>query len=111
MVVDTAQTLKWTFGGVLAGHPPVVAWSVLGSAAVVGIVLVWWSYHRALITIEPKRRALLCSLRSVLWLALLVVLAAPTKIHQTFEQPVVRPLAVLVDRSASMTTADNRQRR
>ena len=105
-------TISWTFGGALAGLPPVVAWTILGGGAAVGVVLVLWSYHRALVEIAPARRTLLCALRCLLWLGLMVILAAPTRVQRTYEQPPgVRPLAVLVDRSASMTTPDNRQRR
>jgi len=106
------QTISWAFGGALAGQPPVVAWTVLGGAAVAGVTLVLWSYRRSLVEVTPARRALLCALRSLLWLGLLVILAAPTRVHRSYEQPpAMRPLAVLVDRSASMTTPDNRQRR
>lgn len=110
--ITEAESMSWSFGGVLAGQPPETAWRILGAAAVVGLLLVWWSYRRALIRVEPKRRFFLCCLRGALWLGLLLVLAAPTRIHRHYDSPTAaRPLAVLVDRSSSMTTADNRQRR
>jgi hypothetical protein len=111
-VTTEVPTLSWSFGGLLAGQPPDVAWKILATAAVVGVALVVWSYQRALISVEPKRRVFLCLLRSALWLGLLLVLAAPTRIHRHYDKPAgARPLAVLVDRSSSMTAADNRQRR
>jgi len=75
--------MTWTFGGALAGLPPGVAWAALGGAAVAGVVFVWWSYHRALVEISPGRRAILCALRWLPWLGLLLILAAPTRIHRT----------------------------
>ncbi len=95
----------------LANQPPAVAWFVLGLVAALGAALIGWSYRRALVAIEPKRFAVLCGLRLAFWLGALLVLAAPTRILRTFESPLTRPLAVLVDRSDSMITADNRQRR
>lgn len=96
----------------MAGAPEPAAWVILAGAAAVGTAFFIWSYNRALVEIAPWRRILLCGLRSVLWLGLMLLLAAPTRIHRSFEQPPkARPLAVLVDRSGSMTTPDNRQRR
>src|SRR5450432_2284353 len=106
------QSISWTFGGALAGQPPVVAWAVLGGAAIVGVGFVWWSYRHALVEIVPGRRVLLCPLRCLPWLGILAILAVPTRVHRVYEQPPgERALAVLVDHSASMTTPDNRQRR
>lgn len=111
-MATNAPIITWTFGGPLADQPPVTAWSVLASAAVLGVVFVWWSYHRSLVEITLGRRAILWLLRILPWLGLLVVLAAPTRVRQIYEQPHgARPLAVLVDQSGSMTTPDNRHRR
>lgn len=107
-----APTISWAFGGALTGVPPLVAWSVLGGAALLGVGFVIWSYHRALVALAPGPRATLCVLRSLPWLGLLVILAAPTRVRRIYEEPAgVRPLAVVVDQSESMTTADNRHRR
>jgi len=107
-----AQAFSWTFGGVLAGQPPVVAAAVLGVTALGGVGFVLWSYHRALVALPRGQRAALCVLRSLPWLGLLAILAAPTRVHRAYQDPPgARPLAVLVDRSGSMTAPDNRQRR
>lgn len=107
-----AQVISWSFGGALAGQPASVAWPILGGVAVAGLAFVWWSYTRALVAVTPRRRVVLCVLRTLPWLGLLLILAAPTRIQRSYEQPPgARPLAVLVDQSGSMTAADNRQRR
>lgn len=104
--------LSWTFGGALAGQPPVVAWSVLGAAAVAAAVFIWWSYRSALVEIPTGRRVVLCALRGAFWFGLLLILAAPTRLHRRYDEPpAARPLAVLADQSGSMTAADSRHRR
>jgi len=110
MITET-QSVSWAFGGWMGHLPSATAWRILGGAAVAGIGLVIWSYHWTLVTLSPFRRLALCALRGALWLALLIILAAPTRISRSYEQPAARPLAVLVDQSGSMTAADNRQHR
>jgi uncharacterized membrane protein len=110
-MTTTTETFSWRFGGWLAELPTNQAWAILGGAALLGIGFAIWSYRQALIEITPRRRLLLCTLRIAVWVGLLVILAAPTRVQRTFQGQTSRPLAVLVDRSGSMTSPDNRQRR
>jgi hypothetical protein len=110
-MISVTQSLVWRFGGPLTQQSPRVAWAVLSAAAIAGVGTVWWSYRRALVELQRSRRAILCLLRAILWLALLGCLAGPTLVQRSFEQPPARPLAVLVDQSGSMTALDNRQHR
>src|SRR5258708_18003183 len=110
-MTSTAETVSWRFVGVLSILPPVVAWSVLGVAAVGCVVLVAWSYRRTLVTVEQPRLGLLLGLRLALCLDFPVILAAPTRVERVYEKKDARPLAVVVDRSDSMTAPDNRHHR
>lgn len=111
-MTKTTETFSWRFGGGLSELPPAMAWSILGGGAIVGIALIVWSYRSTLAELSPGRRSLLATLRAAVLLTLLVILAAPTRVERIFETGNTRrPIAVLVDRSGSMTTADNRLRR
>jgi hypothetical protein len=110
-MITRTETLTWQFGGWLGGLSPAVAWTVLGVGAALGAGAVWWSYRTALVELTPMRRSLLCMLRLTMWWSLLVILAAPTRVERRYGQPGAKPLAVMVDRSASMTTAGNRKQR
>ena len=105
--------ISWLGAGELARLPAETGWRVLGASLAGGIVIILVSYCFTLVAMAPWRRATLCLLRFVMWIALLLILAAPTRIERTYGTPAVtvRPLAVLVDRSDSMTVADNRQHR
>jgi uncharacterized membrane protein len=110
-MTSTVQTFSWRFGGPLADLPPALAWSILGTLGVAGLVWIIFNYRRTLVTLSPRRRTTLTSLRVALWLVLLLALAGPTRIERTFAQKQTRPLAVVLDRSDSMTAADNRGNR
>jgi hypothetical protein len=110
-MTSTVQTFSWRFGGPLADLPPTLAWSILATLGVAGLVWIIRNYRRTLVTLSPRRRVTLTSLRVVLWLILLLALAGPTRIERTFAQKQTRPLAVVLDRSDSMTAADNRGNR
>ena len=107
------EETSWFGAGWLGDQPADAAWKFLAVALGVGLVIIVVSYCFTLVALAPWRRAVLCLLRLVLWLALLVILAAPTRIERTYDHPALatRPLAVLVDRSDSMTVLDNRQQR
>jgi hypothetical protein len=107
-VSSSVTTFSWRFGGPLADLPPPLAWSILGALGVAGLVWIIFTYRRTLVTLAPRRRAALTSLRAALWLLLLLALAGPTRIERTYAQKQTRPLAVVLDRSDSMTAADNR---
>ncbi len=107
-MTSTVESLSWRFGGPLAGIPPSLAWSLLGAIGVAGAVWIIIGYRRTLVSLTPRRRLALSALRLFVWLLLLVALAGPTHVQRTYAQKETRPLAVLLDRSDSMTAADNR---
>lgn len=107
-MTSTVQTFSWRFGGPLADLPPALAWSILGALGVAGLVWIVFSYRRTLVALAPRRRAALVALRAALWLLILLALAGPTRVERTYAQKQTRPLAVVLDRSDSMTAADNR---
>jgi hypothetical protein len=109
MPVET--TLTWSFGGPLQGLAPVLAWSLLGGFGLLGAAWILLSYRRTLVELTPARRRVLTSLRLLLWLGLLLALAGPTRVERRFVEKTARPLAVLLDRSGSMTSPDNRGQR
>jgi len=109
---STEDEITWFTVGGFAGQPAASAELVLILAAVGGLLLVALSYRFALTPLRPGRRLGLGLLRWAMWCALLALLAGPMRIERTFDHPPeARPLAVLVDRSASMTAADNRDQR
>jgi len=111
-VNSETQSITWRFGGWLAHQPADDAWRIIGVGALLGVCLLLGMYRRTLVSLSLGRRLVLCVLRGALWLGLLILLAAPTRITRFYEQPPkARPLAVLVDRSGSMMTADNRRHR
>lgn len=102
----------WEFGGLLSGLPTAVAWSVIGLLALLGLAIAWWSYRRAVRPLTLRQRAVLVALRTIFLVTLLVCLTNPVQVERTtLEQIAEKPrLAVVVDRSDSMTTEDNRGR-
>lgn len=108
-----AEEISWFEAGGLAGHSGEDAWKILAAGVGVGFAIIVVSYCFTLVKIAPWRRAVLCGLRFAVWIALFLILAAPTRIERTYDHPTLatRPLAVLVDRSDSMTALDNRQQR
>jgi hypothetical protein len=107
-VSSSLTTFSWRFGGPLADLPPALAWSILGALGLAGLVWIILTYRRTLVTLAPRRLATLTALRAALWLLVLLALAGPTRIEHTYAQKTARPLAVVLDRSDSMTAADNR---
>ncbi len=105
------HSFAWRFGGPLGGLPPLVAWTLLGIVGVLGAVWIVVSYRRTLVALAPSPRRILVTLRLLLWAGLLLALAGPTRVERTYAKKETRPLAVLVDQSASMTTPDNRRQR
>ncbi len=106
----------WEFGGGLAGLAPTTAWMVLIGLGTLCLVYSWWAYRRAERAVAGLKRAILVGLRFAFFGTLLVCLANPSRIERvTVEPPSPAPpdarrLAVVVDRSDSMTRADNRGR-
>jgi len=97
-------------------HSSVVPWAGTAfiAAGVLGVLLIGWSYRRTTPGIRGWRRWLLIVLRCAFLLVLLGCLADPVRVEQVVVKPPppepepVRTLAVIVDRSDSMTRTDNR---
>jgi uncharacterized membrane protein len=105
--VNSQHAFEWQFGG-WPGIAPAVAWSVLGALAIGGIFLAIWMYRSTLQPLKPGYRVIFILLRCMFFLVLLLCLAGPTKIERTYDTgKETRPLAVIVDHSASMTTPDS----
>ena len=102
------RLIEWQFGGWLGGIPPAMAWSILSILAVAAVLLVVGLYRRTLQRLSPTVRNLLTVLRVSLVLLLLLCLANPTRIEKSAPAG-KKPLAVLVDRSASMGLPDHRR--
>jgi uncharacterized membrane protein len=106
----TMSEVSWFEMGWPAGSRPEVSFLILVLGLLVGIVFVFISYRYTLAPTSPARRVTLSLLRFAGWLALGGILAAPTRIERVLDPPTsARRSAVLIDRSASMTTVDNRQ--
>lgn len=109
-------TSTWVFGGPLADAPAPVAWAILVAVAALGAVAVGVSYRNSVGQLGSARRVLLMLLRCTLLGTLLFCLANPVRIQRqtrSLPEPSSPPpsrLAVLIDRSDSMTLPDNRGR-
>ncbi|HZZ56397.1 MAG TPA: hypothetical protein VFE31_01105 [Opitutaceae bacterium] len=102
----------WFGEGWLAGRSAAAGAEILAIVWLVGLVAIWLSYRFGVSRLSRPRRTILAGLRAILLTGVLLLLAAPARIERSFSHPPQpRPLAVLVDRSASMTTADNRGQR
>ncbi len=110
-MITTTQTAAWEFGGFLAGRSPLFACTALGAVAVLGAGFIYISYRAALVELSPMRRGVLVALRASILIALLLILAGPTHNKRRYEEVRRKPLAILIDRSGSMITPDNRKRR
>ena len=104
----SVPTFAWEFGGPLAGWSPETAWRTLGVVGFLGALGILLSYSRTLVRLPLLGRSWLITLRLLLWFGLLMILAGPTRVEKEFAQISRRPLAVLVDRSGSMTKPDHR---
>ena len=114
---ETKVSLQtWAFAGPLADAPQEVAWTLVLLAALSAAVLAWVSYRSAVHRIGVAPAALLSLLRVSALGVLLFCLANPVRIERQTRRPTVEPeapppaarLAVVVDRSDSMTLPDNR---
>jgi uncharacterized membrane protein len=104
--VNSQEAFEWQFGG-WNGIPPWLGWTLLPSIAAIGVILAVWLYRDTLQTLTARQRLLFVFLRSGFFLALLVCLAGPARVERIYDtgnDP--RPLAVVIDHSASMTTPD-----
>ncbi len=103
------ETLEWQFGGWLRTLPPAAAWCVLAVLAAAGLVFVVRLYRRTLRALPPAARWSLTLFRAAIVLAVLLCLADPARVARSRpDHSAQDTLAVLVDRSGSMTGADYR---
>lgn len=105
--MNTQHALEWQFGG-WTGFPPWLGWTVLLSIAAICVGLAVWLYRDTLQTLTTRQRVVFILLRSGFFLALFTCLADPARVEKTFDtgnDP--RPLVVVIDHSASMTTPDS----
>jgi hypothetical protein len=101
--------IEWQFGGWLANWPTWLAVGVLIALAVAGTIYVVWFYRRTLEELPPRARNLLTALRAMVVLLLLICLANPVRVeNESPPNASQRTLAVLVDRSPSMSAPDHR---
>jgi hypothetical protein len=100
--------LEWQFGGWLRALPAGTAWGTLAVIAIAGLWLVFRSYRRTAGALSPGNRIVLVALRGSILLLLLLCLANPTRVDRSRPASSPRELAVLVDRSASMSQPDYR---
>jgi hypothetical protein len=112
---DLTNTV-WAFGGPLAGAPE-AAWTILAVAAGLCALFAWVSYRHSVGRLGVAPSALLMLLRSGFLVTLLFCLANPVRVERHTAKPPEPPpppppprLSVVVDRSDSMTMADNRGR-
>src|ERR1039458_1587691 len=101
--------VEWQFGGFLRNRPAPWALVLLAALTVGGMIYVVWFYRRTLNELTPRSRRWLTGLRAAVVLLLLLCLANPESVAKTLppKNP-SRTLAVLVDRSASMSAPDYR---
>jgi hypothetical protein len=102
------SSLEWQFGGWLRTWPDAMAWGTLAVVAVVGLWLVFRSYRHTSGGLTPGGRFGLAAIRGVMLLLLLLCLANPTRVMRKEPEKARRELAVVVDRSASMSQPDHR---
>ncbi|MEO7297534.1 MAG: vWA domain-containing protein [Verrucomicrobiota bacterium] len=101
--------VDWQFGGWLHEWPQWISASVIAILAVIGVIYVTWFYRRTVGELSFARRLLLVTLRAVVVLILLLCLANPVRVPNGNTPTKPRgKVAVLVDRSASMSAPDHR---
>ena len=106
--MNSEQRIEWQLGG-WSGLSPLLGWLIFLLIALVGAALTAWFYRHTLRALTWRQRTIFVTLRVAFLLLLLVCLASPMRVQRTYEADHdKRPLAVVVDHSASMTTPDQR---
>jgi uncharacterized membrane protein len=106
--VNSERVIEWQFGG-WHGLPPWLGWTLLLLAAAGGVALAAYFYRHTLRALTWRQRVILAALRSGFFLSLLLCLAGPARVERVYDSNHdARPLAVVVDRSESMTVPDQR---
>jgi len=106
--VNSERSVAWQFGG-WSGFPPWLDWFVLLLVAAGGVALAAWLYRDTLRALTTRQRLIFAALRSGFFLSLLLCLAGPARVEKVYDSNRdARALAVIVDRSPSMSVADAR---
>jgi hypothetical protein len=106
--VNFDYVFEWQLGSSL-GLSPGVSWALLALAAAGGVALMALFYRHTLRSLTWGQRTIFIVLRGGFFLALLLCLAGPARVERVYDSSQdSRPLAVLVDRSGSMTVPDAR---
>ena len=100
--------LEWQFGGWLGAWPASFAAGTLVALAVAGTIYVVWFYRRTLGELPRRARNVLTAFRATVVLLLLICLANPVRVENERPKTSHRALAVMVDRSPSMSVPDHR---
>lgn len=118
--MSEAAYSSWAFGGPLADVPPEAGWTLLAVVAALCALAAWISYRHAVQRLGLFPALVLTLLRTAVLGLILLCLANPVRIERTTAKapeplapaPAAPPprLAVIVDRSDSMTQPDNRGR-
>jgi len=104
--VNSQRTFEWQFGG-WSGLPTWLCWIVLLLAAAGSILLAVQFYRHTLRPLTGRQRMIFVVLRCGFIFSLLLCLAGPARVERVYDAARdARPLAVIVDRSASMSTLD-----
>ncbi|MEI8343115.1 MAG: hypothetical protein WCH43_16450, partial [Verrucomicrobiota bacterium] len=100
---------EWQFGGVLRHVPAPWAAAILLALFAGGVILIFWLYRHTLRNLSSRTRFCFAVLRAALLLALMVCLANPSRVERAGpDHKKESNLAVIVDRSGSMSVPDNR---
>jgi uncharacterized membrane protein len=106
--VNSERAFEWQLASWL-GWPQEYCWLLLALIALGGVILMGWFYRHTLRALTWRQRLIFVALRSGFFLSLLLCLAGPARVERVFDTGQTdRPLAVLVDRSPSMTVPDSR---
>jgi len=106
--VNSERLVEWQLGGWLSLSPG-LCWILFTSIAIGVVALAVYFYRHTLRALTWRQRMIFAGLRSGFLLSMLFCLAGPSRVERTYDtNRDSRPLAVLVDRSASMTVPDQR---
>ena len=104
--MNSERAFEWQLAAWL-GLPQEICWILLALIAACGIVLAAWFYRHTLRALTWRQQVIFVSLRAGFFLCLLLCLAGPARVERVYDSTQAdRPLAVLVDRSPSMTVPD-----
>ena len=105
--MKTITEIEWAFGGFLKGAWS--GWIILALLFIGGLFVAYLNYRKPVLL--PYQRCVLFCLRAIFYTGLVICLANPTRVERHDLDPSgKRPVAVVIDGSASMTQADNRGR-